>query len=165
DADIGHLYVESNWANVEIDCGDFASALERSERCIRLAQRNSVQDQYLEGLINKGYALFSLFDIPTAVATLQSASDLSELAGDAQRQSLAISGLALCRSAMDHGADAISLGKQALAIALRRGAARAELMAQRALAETYLSANNAAEAEYHAEAGASAATSNRVRRP
>lgn len=165
DAEIGHLYVESNWANVQIDCGEFAGAAERADRCIRLAQRNGVQDQYLEALLNKGFASVPLLDLALARQALQSVLDLSELAGDGQRQSLALSGLSICDSLVQHPSDAVSRGKEALAIALRSGAVRSEIVAQRALAQAYLAAENPAEAEYHADAGIATAVSNRVRLP
>jgi tetratricopeptide (TPR) repeat protein len=159
------LFIEANWANVELDFGDLRSALNRADRCIRLAQKHGVQDQYIEALITRGSAFLLARESRSATAAFQQAFDLAELTKDHQRWSLALSGMALGMSAARESAGAIANGKEALAIALRCGASRAEVIAQRALAAAYGAAGNPAESLYHAQQGLELATNNRLRLP
>jgi tetratricopeptide (TPR) repeat protein len=138
DTAFAQLYVESNWANVELDCGDLASALERASRCVRLAQRHGVQDQYVEALLTRGMALLAMGDVRQAMASLHQGLDVADLTKDHHRWSMALACISLCRSACLQTAAAIADGKEALTIALRSGASRSEIAAQRALAAAYL---------------------------
>ena len=136
--DLARLYIDANWANLELDWGDYAGAAERADRCVLLAQRLGLQDQYIEALLTRGLALLGLQELHAGLAELQRALNVAQLTRDHQRWSLALSCRALGRTACRQTADAVADGKEALAIALRCGASRAEMLAQRALAEAYL---------------------------
>jgi len=161
--EIARLYIEANWANLELNFGDFRSALQRSQRCIRAALRLGIQDQYMEALLTCGVAQLSLADGREAANSFQQALDVADLIGDQQHRSLALSCLSLCDSAGHRASQAISGGKEALALALRCSAVRAEIAAQRALSDAYLTSANAQEAHYHARQGAIVAANMRVR--
>ena len=165
ETEIPRLYIEANWSNLELDFGDFAGALERSRRCARTAQRKGVQDQYLEALLTSGVCLLNRDEISEAIACLQQAFDLSQLASDQQRTSLALSCLALCGVVANRCEEAISQGKEALSLALRCSAVRAEVLAQRALGEAYLRSSNIFESTYHIEQGLTAAINLRLHLP
>lgn len=162
-AEVARLYIEANWSNLELNFGDFRSALARSQRCIRAALRLGNQDQYMEALLTCGVAQLSLGEERQAAHSFQLAMDVADLTADQQHRSLALSYLSLCDSAAYRSAAAISGGKEALALALRCSAVRAEIAAQRALSEAYLASANAAEALYHAQQGLIVATNMRVR--
>jgi tetratricopeptide (TPR) repeat protein len=159
------LYVEANWANLELDFGDYQSALHRAQRCVRMAQRLGRQDQYVEALLTAGVAALHRADIGEALRAVQQALDAAHLSGDQQQRSLALACLSACDAARGHITDAIAEGKEALALALRCSAVRAEILAQRALARAYLQANNAPEALYHAQQGMATAVDMRLRLP
>ena len=161
-ADLARLYIDANWANLELDWGDYAGAAERADRCVLLAQRLGVQDQYIEALLTRGLALLGLQEPQPALAELQRALNVAQLTRDHPRWSLALSCRALGRAACRMAGDAVADGKEALAIALRCGASRAEMLAQRALAEAYLAEGNAREARYHIEQAAAIALSLRL---
>ncbi len=151
------LYIEANWANLEIDFGDFRQALARANRCSQIAQRHGIQDQYLEALLNAGVALLNLVQIDEAIDTLSHARDLAQLTADQQRVALALAAIGQCCISMGQRELAIEHGKEALAIALRCGVIRAEIAAQRTLAEAYLASGRKTEAGYHASQGHAAA--------
>ncbi|MCW3095945.1 MAG: putative transcriptional regulator [Chthonomonadaceae bacterium] len=159
------LYVEANWSNLELDFGDYQSALLRSQRCVRMAQRRGLQSQYIEALLTGGVAALEMGDPAAAIRLVQQALDAAHLSGDQQHRSLALACLSACDSARGHLTDAIAGGKEALALALRCSAVRAEILAQRALARAYLHARNAAEALYHAQQGLAVAINIRLRLP
>jgi len=159
------LYVEANWSNLELDFGDYQSALQRSQRCVRVAQRLGLQSQYIEALLTGGVAALQLGDPAAGIRLVQQALDAAHLSGDQQQRSLALACLSECDSARGHVAEAITAGKEALALALRCSAVRAEILAQRALARAYLQASNAAEALYHAQQGLAVAINIRLRLP
>ena len=69
---MARLYIEANWANLELDFGDYRSALHRSQRCIRAALRQGIQDQYMEGLLTNGVAHLHLADTQAALAAVNS---------------------------------------------------------------------------------------------
>jgi len=163
--DIGRLYIEANWSNLELNFGDFASAALRSDRCISSALRLGVQDQYMEALLTSGAAQLYSGKVRDAARTIRLALDVADLTADQQHRSLALSYLSLCDSAMHRTAEAISAGKEALALALRSSAVRAEIAAQRALSEAYLLDGNAREALYHAQQGLLVSTNIRLRLP
>jgi len=152
-AEAGRLYVEANWANLELDFGDYQGALERSLRCIRMALRLGVQDQYMEALLTNGAAYLQIGDTQSATRSVQLALDVADLTSDQQHRSLALSYLSLCDTVRRRTPEAIAEGKEALALALRCSAVRAEIVAQRALCEAYLQALNPSEAVYHARQG------------
>ena len=164
-AEVARLYIEANWANLELDFGDFRSALQRSQRCIRIALRRGIQDQYMEALLTNGVAHLLLGDTLASAHSIQQALDVADLTGDQQHRSLALSYLSLCDTARFRPAEAIAAGKQALARALRCSAVRAEMTAQRALSEAYLLATNALESLYHAQQGLVVALNIRVQLP
>lgn len=159
------LYIEANWANLELDFGDYASALQRALRCVRTAQRSGQQDQYIEALLTAGVAALQGGDMVAALRSIQQALDATYLGGDPQRRSLALACLSACDTARGHLGDAITEGKEALALALRSSAVRAEILAQRALARAYLTAGNAAEGLYHAQQGLAVALGMRLLLP
>lgn len=163
--DIARLYIEANWANLELDWGDYDDAAERAEQCILRAQQHGIQEQYVEALLTRGVALLGVHQFRLALSEIQRALNLSEVTRDLERWSLALSCRSLVLTACVRPADAIVDGKQALAIALRCGATRAEMLAQRALAEAYLNAGNLDEAEYHIEQADSIAAGMRLRLP
>lgn len=163
--EVARLYIEANWANLELDFGDYRSALQRSQRCMQMAQRQGIQDQYIEALLTGGVAQLYLADIAAAGAGIQMALDVAQLIGDQQHRSLALSCLALCDVARGRSGEAVAKGKEALALALRGSAARAEILAQRALGEAYLLAANPSEALYHTQQGLAVAMSMRLRLP
>jgi len=163
--DIARLYIEANWANLELDWGDYEDAAERAEQCILRAQQHGIQDQYVEALLTRGIALLGVNQFRLALSEIQRALNLSEVTRDLERWSLALSCRALVLAACGRAADAVIDGKQALAIALRCSATRAEMLAQRALAEAYLGASNLDEAEYHIEQADSIAAGMRLRLP
>lgn len=164
-ADAARLYIEANWSNLELDFGDYKSALQRSQRCIRMALRLGLQDQYMEALLTNGVVHLQLNDRPAAAHSIQQALDVADLTADQQHRSLALSYLSLCDTARHRVSEAIAGGKEALALALRCSAVRAEIAAQRALSEAYLLAENPAEALYHAQQGLIVALNIRVRLP
>ena len=163
--DIGRLYIDANWANLELDWGDYPDAAERADHCVLLAQRLGAQDQYIEALLTRGLALLGLRELAPALAEIQRALHVAQLTRDHARWSLALACRALGLSACQRPADALTDGKEALAIALRCGATRAEMLAQRALAEAYLAAENRREAGYHIAQASAIAASLRVRQP
>ncbi len=163
--DIPRLFVDANWANIELNYGDYKQALQRSQRCIRSAQRFGVQDQYIEALITAGTACEQLGQFASTVGYLQQAIDVSQLTGDRQHQSIALSCLSMYESQRKRSQTAVSAGKEALALALRSGALRAEVLAQRSLGVAYLAAGNAREAAYHIEQGLMVASSGHMLLP
>ena len=165
ETETARLYVEANWSNLELDFGDYASAFQRAQRCVRMAQRRGLQDQYIEALLTSGVATLHLGDPAAAIRLVQQALDAAHLSGDQQRRSLALSCLSECDTARGHITDAIAEGKEALALALRCSAVRSEILAQRALARAYLHACNSAEALYHAQQGLAVAIDIRLRLP
>lgn len=164
-AEVAKLYIEANWSNLELDFGDFESALRRSQRTMLQAQRQGVQDQYLEALLTHGSVLLHLEELPAAAHHVEMALGISTLVSDQQHRSLALSILALCDLARHLNSQAVANGKEALAIALRCSAARAELFAQRVLSEAYLASSNSSEAAYHARQGLIAAQNSNLKLP
>jgi len=165
DTEVPRLFIEANWANLEIGFGDYVQALERSKLCIRIAQRNGVQDQYIEALLTSGIAHMHLGHLNTAVSSIQQALDVAQLTADRQHHSLALSCVALCEAAGRQPESAIAHGKEALALALRCNAQRAELLAQHALCEAYMVSSAPSEALYHAEQGLAIAVGSRLDAP
>lgn len=157
------LYIDANWANLELDFGEFRSAWRRSQGVLRAALRQGVQDQYIEALLTGGVARLCLGEVTEALDLLRQALDISQLIRDQQHAAVSLGGLSLCETELRHASAAIKLGKEALAVALRSGAVRAEALAQRALAEAYLLAGNATEALYHTEQGTAAAGALKMR--
>lgn len=164
-SEFARLYIEANWANLELDFGDYRNALLRAQRCIRMAQSQCVQDQYIEALLTTGFAHLQLKELKFAVSYIQQALDVSDLIGDQQHRSLALSCLSFCDTELHRTTQAVAEGKEALALALRCSAVRAEIAAQRALAEAYLRSDNPSEALYHAQQGLQAAVNMRMRLP
>ncbi len=162
DTEIPRLFVEANWANLELDFGDFRRAHGRAVECGRTAQRNGVQDQYIEAQLTAGIANLHLGEMPESISRIRTASDLALLTGSKQYQSLALSCESLWLTETGRTEQAISCGKEALAIALRSNVLRAEILAQRALCEAYLAAAAHSEARYHAEQGYAAANSHGI---
>ena len=163
--EVARLYIEANWANLELDFGDYLSAGERSQRCIRSAQRHGIQDQYLEALLTGGVAALQRLELRDALHSLHQALDVASLASDQQHTSLALACISLYDTARHRADTAIVAGKEALALALRCNAVRAEVLAQRALCEAYLCAINPSEALYHAQQGLTTATNMRLHLP
>ena len=161
--EVARLYIEANWANIELNYGDVSAALARSERCLRSALRLGIQDQYMEALLTSGAARLSQGAVAAAARCFQQALDVAHLTADQQRRSIGLAYQSLCDSALYRSAEAIAGGKEALALAHRCGAVRAEITAQRALSEAYLAAGNGGEALYHARRGAAAAASMRMK--
>jgi transcriptional regulator with XRE-family HTH domain len=162
ETEIPRLFVEANWANLELDFGDFKSARSRAAECGRSAQRNAVQDQYLEAQLTAGIADLHLGAAESAIARIRTALDLAQLTASKQYQALALACESLWMCAAGRAEVAIANGKEALAIALRSNVLRAEILAQRALCEAYLLADKASEALYHAEQGYAAARAHGV---
>ena len=160
---IARLYIDGNWANLELDWADYEKAAERSERCILSAMQLGIQDQYTEGLLNRGAALLGLHDYRLALSEIQRALNVSQVTRDSERWSLSLSCRALVMAACMRAENAVLDGKEALAIALRCGASRAEMLAQRTLSEAYLAAGNDNEARYHVDQGTSIANAMRLR--
>ncbi len=161
-AETARLYIDGNWANLELDWGDYGGASERADRCVLLAQRLGSQDQYIEALLTRGLALLGLQDLHTALTELQRALNVAQLTRDHPRWSLALSCRSLARTFCRQTVDSVADGKEALATALRCGASRAEMLAQRALAAAYLADGNTREARYHIEQATAIAMSLRL---
>jgi tetratricopeptide (TPR) repeat protein len=163
--DIARLYIDGNWANLELDWGEFAEAQHRSEQCVILAQRLGIQDQYVEALLNRGTALLGRLELSAALSDIEQAANVAQLIRDTHRWSLALATRSLAMSACRRPGDAVATAKEALAIALRCGANRAEILAQHALAEAYFVDGNLSEARYHLDQAVAAATGARLKLP
>jgi tetratricopeptide (TPR) repeat protein len=157
EAEIARVYIQANWANLELDCGDFQIAADRSAECSVLSQRHALQDQYVEALITRALALLERGNLASAVEMGTQALAFAQLMEDKQRCSISQSCLALCWSESGNLADAITAGAEAMEEAIHSGVLRAESMAHRALAEVYLERGSSVEAMYHADRGLSIA--------
>ncbi len=113
------------------------------------AQRLGDQDQYIEGVINCALAFLGLGALRQAMDEADRAIHVAQLTRDHERWSVALSIRSLCRTGCRQTPQAIVDAKQGLATALRHGAHRAEVVAQRAIASAYLSIGNLSEANYH----------------
>jgi len=162
---VARLYVDANWANLELDHGEFEGAAGRAGKCARTALLLGLQDQYVEALLTGAMARLHLSDLPAALALAQQALDIAQISRDQQHQSLALSCLSLCESARRDARAAITQGKEALSAALRCGVVRTEILAQRTLAEAYLLSGDVGEAGYHGTHGSAAARGSHARLP
>lgn len=147
--EITHLYIDSNWVNLQIAWGDYERASETSQRCIMTAQRIGEQDQYLEALINYAYSSIYLGDFVKALNESERLINVSQLVSDTERWSIGLSIKSLCYTYCRSNEESIINAKEALSMALRNSMHRAELMAQRAISLAYLSSGNIIEAKYH----------------
>ncbi|MEO7716535.1 MAG: hypothetical protein ABIY70_10050 [Capsulimonas sp.] len=163
ETEIPILFIESNWANLDLDWGEYTSAMNRAERCVALAQKLGIQDQYVEAKLTRGIALLELYEIKSALSEVSTALDVSQLLRDNPRRSIALSYRSRCQSAILKPDEAVIDAKEALTLALRCGANRAEVLAQQVLVEAYLSAGNYPEAQYHIDQASSAAESQGLR--
>ena len=142
--DAAYLYVDGNWANLELAWGDYDRALETAHRCVAGAQRLGDQDQYIEALLNCAAARLGLGQLREASVDAQGAVNVAELVRDHERWSLGLASRSLATGSI---VDA----KESLSIALRYNCRRAELLAQKAIANAYLTSENLVEARYHVE--------------
>ncbi|MHB9132556.1 MAG: helix-turn-helix domain-containing protein [Armatimonadota bacterium] len=149
-ADILHLYVGGNLANVHLACGDFRVAACQAETAQDLALQQSNRDQYLESLLTIGVCRRWEGDLPASRRMLEGAARWARLSGDRGREALAAAELGRTLVEMGRLEEGRTQGKLALQLAIDTGARRAELAAQLALSESYLYDGIAAEARYHA---------------
>lgn len=157
------LFIDSNWANLELDWGEYTRAADRADRCVALAQRLGIQDQYVEAKLTRAIALLELYDVKAALAEARTAMDVAQLLRDHPRRSIALSYRSRCLSATLKPSEAVIDAKEALTLALRTGANRAEVLAQHAIVEAYLTAGNYSEARYHLDQGISVADTQGLR--
>lgn len=151
ETEAAYLYVDGNWANLELAWGDFDRALETAERCVNSAQRLGDQDQYVEGLLNRSSARLGLGFFRDAGIDALGAVNVAQLVRDYERWSLALASRSLASNAAGVRQSAIVDAKEALSIALRHHCHRAEMVAQKALATAYLTGGNLVEARYHVD--------------
>ncbi|MGO8671818.1 MAG: helix-turn-helix domain-containing protein [Capsulimonadaceae bacterium] len=162
---VAYLYLDSNWANLELAWGDYTRALQTAERCVSAAQRLGDQDQYLEALLNQAAALLGMFDLKPALRSAETVIHLAELVRDHERWSLALASRSLCYSACHQPAEAVVDAKEAMGQSLRHGARRAEVLANRAIVTAYLEADDVVESRYHVDQALAGARADRLRLP
>lgn len=160
-----YLYVDANWANLELAWADYPRALETAERCVAAAQRLGDQEQYLEGLLNSAAAHQGLGQFRRAAVESEKAVDVAQLVRDFERWSLGLASRSLSFTSCRMMNKALVDAKEALSIALRHGCHRAEILAQKAITQAYLAMGNLDEARYHVDQALAAAQSGGLRLP
>lgn len=142
------LYVQGNFINVYLGCGDYRLALDLARQSFAEAERLSQGDQYVEAQLNIGVALLGLGQWPESEAWLRRAGQMARLLEDPARQSVAESMLALLEATVGRFEEAREHGRAALDLALSRQVRRSELYAQLNLGEIYLRSGWPRDARY-----------------
>ncbi|MBI3944432.1 MAG: tetratricopeptide repeat protein [Armatimonadetes bacterium] len=146
---LGRLYVRSNIANVYIDCGDYAPALEISQSCLDDAEKLGLREQHIEAQINIGVCLLALGRLGECRQRLHRALEIARFVGDAARAAVARAWLCALEAACGQFDRAKELGKDALQTGLQTGSRRAGLYAHQHLGDAYQRSGMHREALYH----------------
>lgn len=150
DISIGLIYVNTNRRNVYMDGGDFRAARLLAEKGLADAESLGNADQHLEARFDLAWCDFYTGRWQQAYRGFSTMLQLARFIGDQGRETMARAWLGILLAAAGDYETAIAQGKDALAQALSRGDRRAELYAQLALADAYLTApHRDSEARYH----------------
>ncbi len=145
------LYVNTNRGNVYMDEGDFQGARPLAEQRLADAEAMGNADQHLEARFDLGWCDFYTGKWRSAHRGLTNTLQLARFLGDAGRETITRAWLGILLAGAGDFENAITHGRDALAMALSRGDRRAELYAQLALADGYIAmTNRESEARYHA---------------
>lgn len=148
---IVRMFVSANRANVYLACGDFAEAEKLARESLKVAEQIGDRDQQLELMLTIAVCLGHLGKWVEAYESALRAKTLASFANDFERVVVAETVLAQLLAIVGDFDGAKVEAKSALTSALKIRSRRAELWAQKALAETYLREGNSTEARYHAQ--------------
>ncbi|MCS7264117.1 MAG: tetratricopeptide repeat protein [Armatimonadetes bacterium] len=148
---IVRMFVSANRANVYLACGDFAEAEKLAREALKVAEQIGDRDQQLELMLTIAVCLGHLGKWVEAYESALRAKTLASFANDFERVVVAETVLAQLLAIVGDFDGAKVEAKSALTSALKIRSRRAELWAQKALAETYLREGNSTEARYHAQ--------------
>ncbi|MEZ8222326.1 helix-turn-helix protein [Candidatus Fervidibacteria bacterium JGI MDM2 JNZ-1-D12] len=151
DAQIVHMFVTANRANVYLACGDFTEAEKLAQAALKIAEQLGDRDQQLEALLTIAVCQLRQGKWTGAWKNAERARMLASFANDSERVTIAETVLANIAAVVGDFASAKSFAKSALTNALKLRSRRAELWAHKALAETYLREESVDDARYHVQ--------------
>ncbi len=151
DAQIVHMFVTANRANVYLACGDFTEAEKLAQAALKIAEQLGDRDQQLEALLTIAVCQLRQGKWTDAWKNAERARMLASFANDSERVTIAETVLANIAAVVGDFASAKSFAKSALTNALKLRSRRAELWAHKALAETYLREESVDDARYHVQ--------------
>lgn len=161
----GFLYVNTNRRNVYLNGGDFRGARPLAEKGMADAESLGNPDQHLEARFDLAWCDFQTGRWSAAYRGFSTMLQLARFVGDRGRETMARAWLGIFLAAAGDSDNAIAQGKDALAMALSRNDRRAELYAQLALADAYLTGTaRDSEARYHTNQALAVTTSLRLER-
>jgi transcriptional regulator with XRE-family HTH domain len=162
---VGLLYVITNRRNVYMDGGDFRGARPLAEKGLADAESLGNADQHLEARFDLAWCDIYTGHWHPAYRGFSTMLQLARFVGDEGRETMARAWLGILLAAAGDFDNAVSQGKDALAMALSRGDRRAELYAQLALADAYTGATRRdSEARYHTSQALAVTTALRLDR-